>query len=312
MLYIPDDDKLADDENEMNEFDENDTGPVSADNADALKNAAEAKIYYEDIEGFIIEDCSIKKDDITDVITSDVAGEAYADCIGYDKMNDEENISGDLGEIEKDGDCYVIKDVEPTDLAENESCLQEEELTYKQKRKKSLVKGLIYDLIFYAFLTFACIYIIPNFVLQRTIVDGSSMEDTLRDREQLYVEKISYHFNALKRFDIIVFYPYGREHDDYYVKRIIGLPGEKVQIIDGKIYINDELLEENYGKEPIKDPGRAANPIYLGEDEYFVMGDNRNRSKDSRSEQVGNVKKENIGGRVILRIYPFDRFGFVD
>lgn len=184
-----------------------------------------------------------------------------------------------------------------------------------EKRGKEKGKGaryIIYDLIFYAVLVFVCIYIIPNFVLQRTIVDGSSMADTLRNGEHLYVEKLSYRFNALDRFDIIVFYPYGRENEEYYVKRIIGLPGETVQIIDSEIYINGELLEENYGKEKIEDPGRAAEPITLAEDEYFVLGDNRNISKDSRTYEVGNVKKQNIGGKAIFRIKPLSRFGLID
>jgi signal peptidase I, bacterial type len=116
----------------------------------------------------------------------------------------------------------------------------------------------------------------------------------------------------LKRFDIIVFYPYGRDSDEYYVKRIIGLPGETVQIIDGKIYINGEVLEENYGKEPIENPGRAAQPIKLADDEYFVMGDNRNISKDSRYPNVGNVKMKNIGGRAFFRVSPLRKFGPID
>lgn len=178
--------------------------------------------------------------------------------------------------------------------------------------KKSFIKSFIFDLIFYAVLIFACVYIIPNYVLQRTIVEGQSMENTLSDGDHLYVEKISYRLGLLKRFDIVVFYPYGRDHDDYYVKRIIGLPGETVQIIDGKIYINGEVLEENYGKEPILDPGRAAQPITLGDDEYFVMGDNRNISKDSRYPNVGNVKKENIGGKAFFRVSPLSKFGPID
>lgn len=173
-------------------------------------------------------------------------------------------------------------------------------------------KGLIHDLIFYAVLIFICVYVLPNFVIQRTIVDGSSMADTLMNGEHLYVEKLSYRFDALDRFDIIVFYPYGRDNEEYYVKRIIGLPGEKVQVIGSDIYINDEILNEDYGAEKIRDPGRAIEPITLGDDEYFVMGDNRNISKDSRSEEVGNVKKDNIGGRVVLRIKPLSRFGTVD
>jgi len=177
---------------------------------------------------------------------------------------------------------------------------------------KSNVKGFFYDLIFYALLIFVCIYILPNFVIQRTIVDGSSMADTLLDKEQLYVEKISYRFDMLDRFDIIVFYPYGRDNEEYYVKRIIGLPGETIQIIGSDIYIDEQIIEENYGKEPIENPGRAAQPILLADDEYFVMGDNRNISKDSREEEVGNVVKKNIGGRVIFRISPLRRFGTVD
>ncbi|MGB4658004.1 MAG: signal peptidase I [Mobilitalea sp.] len=182
-------------------------------------------------------------------------------------------------------------------------------------KTKSNAKGIINDLIFYAVIIIVCLYIIPNFVLQRTIVDGDSMANTLLDEEHLYVEKISCRINALDRFDIIVFYPHGRENDDYYVKRIIGLPGETVQIIGSDIYINGEILEEDYGLEPIEDPGRAADLITLADDEYFVLGDNRNISKDSRMggvTGVGNVKKENIGGKVIFRIKPLSRFGTIE
>lgn len=185
--------------------------------------------------------------------------------------------------------------------------------TEQEEKKKSNIRGFVYDLIFYSVLIFVCIYILPNYVIQRTIVDGTSMADTLMNGDHLYVEKLSYRFDALDRFDIIVFYPYGREdEEDYYVKRIIGMPGETIQIIGTDIYINGEILEENYGTEPIDDPGRAAEPITLGDDEYFVMGDNRNISKDSRTDDVGNVKKENIGGRAIFRIKPLSKFGTID
>ncbi len=218
-------------------------------------------------------------------------------------------------------DDFQMKDQE-NDIKISDEC-SEDEITEKTRNQgkvdvadseaktRSTTKSVFYDLIFYAVLIVVCVYVLPNYVIQRTIVDGPSMENTLHNGEQLYVEKVSYHFNALDRFDIIVFYPYGRENEDYYVKRVIGLPGETVQIIGTKIYINGEVLKEDYGKEPIDDPGRAEEPITLGDDEYFVLGDNRNISKDSRSEEVGNVAKENIGGKVILRIAPLSKFGTV-
>lgn len=152
--------------------------------------------------------------------------------------------------------------------------------------------------------------LIVEFVGQRTKVDGRSMEPTLQDGDQLIVDKISYRFRDPERFDIIIF-PY---HGDgskktYYIKRIIGLPGETIQIVDGKIYINGEVLEENYGKEVMEGSGRASQPIVLGDDEYFVLGDNRNNSKDSRVESVGNIKRSDIIGRAWIRIFPFNTFG---
>ncbi|MGN0412554.1 MAG: signal peptidase I [Lachnospiraceae bacterium] len=152
-------------------------------------------------------------------------------------------------------------------------------------------------------------YLIITFVGQRTEVNGSSMESTLQHGDNLIVDKISYRFSDPKRFDIVVF-PFQYEEDTYYIKRIIGLPGEIVQIdTDGVIYINGEVLHESYGLEVIKDPGRAIEPITLGEDEYFVMGDNRNNSTDSRTELVGNVKRSELIGKAWVRIYPFGKFG---
>lgn len=174
---------------------------------------------------------------------------------------------------------------------------------------KSKWKSFLYDIIFYTVLIVVCIYIIPNFIMQRTIVDGDSMKNNLLNGDHLMVEKISYHFDKLDRFDIVVFYPYGRDHEEYYVKRIIGLPGETLQIVGSDIYIDGEILEEDYGKDAIDYAGRAKETIILDEDEYFVMGDNRRNSKDSRYNDVGNVTKDNIGGRAFLRIWPLKRFG---
>lgn len=172
------------------------------------------------------------------------------------------------------------------------------------------MKKEILSWVFYIAFVLVLTWVIITFVGQRTRVDGRSMMNTLHDGDNLIVEKLSYRFSDPKRFDIIVFPPTGKK--EYYIKRIIGLQGETVQIDEnGNIYINGELLEENYGAETIQNPGRAAKPITLGDDEYFVMGDNRNNSKDSRSEEVGNVKRSQIIGRAWLRIWPLNKFGLL-
>ena len=151
-------------------------------------------------------------------------------------------------------------------------------------------------------------YLIVNFVGQRTEVVGSSMESTLSDGDNLIVDKISYRFQDPERYDIIVF-PFQYAKNTYYIKRIIGMPGETVRIdSDGVIYINDEELTEFHGKEIIADPGVARKEITLGNDEYFVLGDNRNNSTDSRDPSVGNIRKKDILGRAWLRIWPLHEF----
>ena len=165
----------------------------------------------------------------------------------------------------------------------------------------------------YLLCVLGAVWLVITFVGQRTEVEGASMENTLHNGDNLIVDKLSYRFHDPGRFDIIVF-PFQFQDNTYYIKRIIGLPGETVQIMDdGSIYINGEKLEENYGMEVIKPEtiGRAAEPIELGDDEYFVMGDNRNNSSDSRTDMVGNIKRENIIGKAWLRIWPVSDFGIL-
>ena len=158
-----------------------------------------------------------------------------------------------------------------------------------------------------AYIAVVCLlmFVIINYVGQRTRVEGDSMNPALTNGDNLIVEKISYRFNDPARYDIIVF-PYAHAEDVYYIKRIIGMPGETIQIIDGYVYINGELLNEHYGAEVMLDGGIANEPITLGEDEYFVLGDNRNHSADSRDPSVGVLTKEDLIGRAWVRIYPFD------
>ena len=154
-------------------------------------------------------------------------------------------------------------------------------------------------------------FLVIQFVGQRTVVQGSSMENTLTDGDNLIVDKLTYRFHEPNRFDVVVF-PYQQGKDTYYIKRVIGVPGDSVYINDaGNIYINDELLVEGFGKEAILDPGIAEDTVFLGAEEYFVLGDNRNESADSRDPSVGVVKRDSIVGRAWLRIYPFDSIGFI-
>lgn len=154
-------------------------------------------------------------------------------------------------------------------------------------------------------------WLLVTFVAQRTDVNGSSMYPTLEDGDQLIADKLSYRFRDPERFDIVIF-PYQYAENTYFIKRIIGLPGERVRIDEqGTIYINGEVLEEDYGYETIENPGLAAEEIQLGDDEYFVLGDNRNVSEDSRYPDVGNIKRSDLIGRAFVRIYPFAKFGLL-
>lgn len=175
-------------------------------------------------------------------------------------------------------------------------------------KPKQILKEVISTILYIA-VVLAVTWLIITFVGQRTQVNGSSMEPTLSNHDNLIVDKISYRFKDPERFDIIVF-PFQYEEDVYYIKRIIGMPGETVFIdLDGTIYIDGEALQESYGREVMLSPGRAGEPITLGEDEYFVLGDNRNNSSDSRDPSVGNIHRDRIVGKAWVRIWPFHKFG---
>ena len=177
------------------------------------------------------------------------------------------------------------------------------------EKPKGIVKELLGWIVYIAIII-GLTWLIITFVGQRTRVSGHSMEATLHDGDNLIVDKLSYHFREPKRFEIIVF-PYRHKENTYYIKRIIGLPGETVQVKDGYVYINGEKLDENYGLEVMEDAGIAAEPIELGEDEYFVLGDNRNHSSDSRDPSVGILHRDELIGRAWGRIWPLDSIGVI-
>ena len=170
---------------------------------------------------------------------------------------------------------------------------------------KELLRLLLNTLVAFAIGIFVVV-----FIGQITYITGHSMEPTLQDRDVLIVDKVSYRFTAPSRFDVIAFPFSDQEH---HIKRIIGLPGETVQIIDGNIFINGVFLIEDFGyEETIHNPGIASQPILLGEDEYFLLGDHRNRSRDSRDVHVGVRHRDEFVGRAWLRIWPLTGFGVVE
>ena len=140
----------------------------------------------------------------------------------------------------------------------------------QKKKKKSAVKEVVSWLV-YLIIFAAVAFFLIHYVGERTVVSGDSMLPTLQNGDNLIVDKLSYRFRDPKRFEIVVF-PFRYQEDTYYIKRIIGLPGETVQIHDGNIYINGKQLKEDYGRETIRNPGLASEAVTLGEDEYFFSG----------------------------------------
>lgn len=172
---------------------------------------------------------------------------------------------------------------------------------------KKQVMGILKEILstsVYILVVLLITYLVIKYVAVRVEVVGPSMQPNLHSDDNLIVEKLSYHFGEPERFDVIVF-PFQHADRTYYIKRIIGLPGETVQIDeDGNIYINGEVLTESYGREVIKNPGLASEPIHLSSNEYFVLGDNRNDSSDSRDPSVGNIYRDDIIGKAWIRFWP--------
>ena len=181
-------------------------------------------------------------------------------------------------------------------------------------KKSNIMKEIIGTIVYIAVICLV-VFLILHYVGQRTVVRGDSMDNTLRDGQNLIMDKISYRFHDPERFDIVIF-PGPEENGEhpYYIKRVIGLPGENVQIKNGVVYIDgEELTEDVYGITAcIDEPGIAREPLTLGEDEYFCLGDNRPVSYDSRYEEVGPVERSEIIGKVWIRIWPISLFGTVE
>lgn len=172
-------------------------------------------------------------------------------------------------------------------------------LTFYQKKKRlnpRIFKDVVEVLVGGAvavFLAFVLVFSIG----MRTSVIGDSMEPALHNGQEILMNRILYRISRPDRGDVVVFLPNGNQNSHLYVKRVVGLPGETVQIKEGSVYIDGVLLEESELFDKISDPGIAQNEILLESDEYFVLGDNRNSSEDSRSGNIGAVRKDSIIGK---------------
>ncbi len=141
-------------------------------------------------------------------------------------------------------------------------------------------------------------------------VSGRSMEPLLSSGDVVLLDRLWYNFSGPKRMDVVAFTA-PEDEEKTYIKRIVGLPGEQVQIKEGSLYIDGVRTLSASGGESIKTAGLAEMEIELAEDEYFVLGDNTDTSEDSRFSNVGNVRRSQIRGRVWIRIAPFERFGLI-
>ena len=184
----------------------------------------------------------------------------------------------------------------------------------RQKEKRSVrekVTGIllwIFQIIVVILISFVLVY----FFGQARSNVGQSMELTLADGDRVLLNTLAYRVSSPQRGDIVAFKPNGSETSHTHIKRVIGLPGETVQIKDGMIYIDDKVYLEKTDYPAISNGGLAEDSITLGVKEYFVLGDNRNNSEDSRYADIGLVNSDYIEGKVWFRILPTNLLGFIE
>lgn len=172
-------------------------------------------------------------------------------------------------------------------------------LTFYEKEKKiskAMIKEILW-MIFYCFAAVLLAFVLVFSVGMKVAVIGVSMEPGLYNGQEILVNRLVYRLSSPKRGDVVVFLPNGNENSSYYVKRVVGLPGETIQIIDGYVYIDGRFYAEDESYDKIADAGIAQAPLKLNDNEYFVLGDNRNNSEDSRSGNIGAVQEDTIAGK---------------
>ena len=197
------------------------------------------------------------------------------------------------------------KKINIENLKENRAVSEARE-KLRDDRTRGIVKW-VFEII--VTLVFAVLVAISAF--QTVTLQESAMEPTYSVSEKFFVNRALYKVSSPKRGDVIVFKTSASDSAALHIRRVIGLPGETVQVKDGKIYINGKVYEENGAYQDMTDGGLANSAITLESGEYFVLGDNRNNSEDSRYANIGNIKREYIIGKAWFVISTGDRFGFI-
>lgn len=174
----------------------------------------------------------------------------------------------------------------------------------KKPKYKKFFKSFFWWIIEIVLVVLAA-YLLIEYAVEKTTMLGVSMNTTLNDNDKIIINKLAYLRNDPERYDVIVFNQSKQGHGYHNIKRVIGLPGETLEIVSGEVYINGEKLRETIPVEEMRVAGLAAEPIILGENEFFVLGDNRNYSEDSRFANIGIVVKKDIVGKAWIRIEPF-------
>ncbi len=185
------------------------------------------------------------------------------------------------------------------------------DLEDKGKIRKKLILRILLILV-EIILTILLAYAITHYGLERMTVSGEYMSPTLLDGDEILIDRMRYRAFSIQRNDIVVIQHNGSEHNYYTIERVIGMPGEKIRIEDGEVYINDKKLKEKYDFPKMENGGLALEEITIEEDEYFMLCDNRNECEDSRNANIGNVNKQNIIGKAWLRTNSLALISHID
>lgn len=182
----------------------------------------------------------------------------------------------------------------------------------KKKEKKSM--PIVLQLVFLVVM----VVVLRN-VMGTVLVKGSSMEPNFNHGDLVFINKLSTSIGSPDYGDVVICKLEEGAGYENIIKRVIGLPGDEINIVENEedeevydLYVNGEYIEEDFLGEPMMTDGNIEYPFEVPENSYFVMGDNRNESLDSRKESVGAIHKDHLMGKVVLRLYPFSDFGLID